>query len=73
MLDRDVVAERQRDGVYRIRRWHASDGRLLPIPGHEDLYDEEEMYRRLNQLRWTGDTKCGRVHGCCVLSNPENR
>ena len=26
------------------------------IDGHEDLYDEEEMYRRLNLLRATGDT-----------------
>ncbi len=56
MLDRDIVAEPQADGRYKIRRWQADDGRLMPIDGHDDLYDEEEMYRRLNQLRATGDT-----------------
>ena len=56
MQDGDVVADRREDGSYIIRRWRASDGRLIPIDGHEDLYDEEEMYRRLNLLRATGDT-----------------
>jgi hypothetical protein len=56
MRDNDIVADRRSDGRYTIRRWRASDGRLLPIDGHEDLYDEEEMYRRLNQLRASGDT-----------------
>lgn len=56
MQDNDVVADRQADGTYRIRRWHARDGALLPIPGHEGTYDEAEMYRRLDDLRSTGDT-----------------
>jgi hypothetical protein len=56
MQDGDIVADRREDGSYIIRRWRASDGALLPIDGHEELYDEEEMYRRLNTLRKTGDT-----------------
>jgi hypothetical protein len=44
------------DGRYIIRRWRATDGALLPIDGHEESYDEEEMDRRLNVLRATGDT-----------------
>ena len=56
MLDQDIVADVQSDGRYKIRRWQASDRQLIPIEGHEELYDEEEMYRRLNQLRATGDT-----------------
>lgn len=56
MLDGDIVADRRDDGSYIIRRWRASDGALLQIDGHEESYDEEEMYRRLNQLRPTGDT-----------------
>ena len=56
MLDGDIVADRRDDGAYIIQRWRANDGGLLPIDGHEDLYDEEEMYRRLNVLRSTGDT-----------------
>jgi hypothetical protein len=55
MQDNDVVADRLGDGRYKIRRWKG-DGALLLIQGHEDIYDEEEMYRRLNQLRSTGDT-----------------
>lgn len=54
--DGDIVANRRDDGTYTIRRWRASDGALLPIDGHEESYDEEEMYRRLNGLRATGDT-----------------
>jgi hypothetical protein len=56
MLDGDIVAEPQSDGRYKIRRWHTDTGRLIPIEGHDDFYDEEEMYRRLNRLRATGDT-----------------
>jgi hypothetical protein len=56
MQDNAIVAERRPDGCYVIRRWRASDGTLLPVEGHEDRYDEEEMYRRLNRLRSTGDT-----------------
>jgi hypothetical protein len=56
MQDGDIVAERREGGSYTIRRWRASDGALLPIDGHEESYDEEEMYRRLNILRKTGDT-----------------
>lgn len=56
MQDGDVVADRRDDGSYIIRRWRARDGALLPIDGHEDSFDEEEMYRRLNLLRATGDT-----------------
>jgi hypothetical protein len=44
------------DGLYRIRRWRAADGSLQAIDGHEELYDEEDMYRRLNRLRRTGET-----------------
>ena len=29
---------------------------MVQIPGHEDLYDEFDMYRRLKQLRSSGDT-----------------
>lgn len=56
MQDGDIVADRRDDGRYIIRRWRASDGALLPIDGHEEPYDEEEMYRCLNLLRATGDT-----------------
>lgn len=56
MEDNDVVAERQSDGRYQIRRWRRSDGALLPIQGHDGLYDESEVYRRLEALRPTGDT-----------------
>lgn len=56
MLDGDIVADRRDDGSYIIRRWRARDGALVPIDGHEEAYDEEEMYRRLNLLRGTGDT-----------------
>ena len=56
MLDNDIVADRRSDGRYAIRRWRAADKQLVLIDGHEDLYDEEEMYRRLNVLRRTGDT-----------------
>ena len=56
MHDNDIVADRLADGRYKIRRWREADGALLPIHGHDDLYDEEDMYRRLNQLRSTGDT-----------------
>jgi hypothetical protein len=54
--DGDIVADRQSDGLYRIRRWRAADGSLQAIDGHEELYDEEDMYRRLNRLRRTGET-----------------
>ena len=56
MRDNDIVADRRHDGRYVIRRWRASDAKLVPIDGHEDWYDEEEMYRRLNALRKTGNT-----------------
>jgi hypothetical protein len=56
MQNNDIIADRRPDGRYVIRRWRASDGQLLPIEGHEDFYDEEEVYRRLNVLRRTGDT-----------------
>ena len=56
MQDGDIVADRRNDGSYTIRRWRASDGALLPIHEHDESYDEEEMYRRLNLLRSTGDT-----------------
>lgn len=56
MLDNDVVADRRDDGSYIIRRWRAADGSLLPIDGCEEPCDEEEMYRRLNALRRSGDT-----------------
>lgn len=56
MQDGDIIADRRKDGKYIIRRWRSGDGALLPIDGHDELYDEEEMYRRLNVLRNTGDT-----------------
>ena len=56
MQDNDIVADRMEDGRYKIRRWRSADGALLPIDEHDGRYDEEEMYRRLNQLRKTGDT-----------------
>jgi len=56
MQDGDIVADRRDDGSCIIRRWRASDGALLPVAGHDESYDEEEMYRRLNRLRSTGDT-----------------
>lgn len=56
MQDGDIVADRRDDGKYIIRRWRSSDGALLPIDGHDEPYDEEEMYRRLNVLRNVGDT-----------------
>lgn len=56
MQNNDVVAERQADGRYRIRRWRESDQTLFPIPGHDELYEEADMYLRLNQLRASGDT-----------------
>ncbi len=62
MQDSDIVADRRDDGRYVIRRWRAIDGALLPIDGQDESYDEEEMYRRLNLLRSTGDT--------CVREQP---
>ena len=56
MQDGDIIADRRDDGRYMIRRWRESDGALLPVDGHDEAYDEEEMYRRLNVLRSTGDT-----------------
>lgn len=56
MQNGDIVADRRTDGNYIIRRWRSSDGALQPIEGHDEPYDEEEMYRRLNVLRSTGDT-----------------
>ena len=56
MRDGDIVAVRAEDGQFTIRRRRERDGALFPIVGHEDRYDEEEMYRRLNVLRATGDT-----------------
>ena len=56
MQDNDIVADRLADGRYKIRRWRQSDEALLPIDECDGFYDEEEMYRRLNKLRLTGDT-----------------
>lgn len=56
MQNGDIIADRRDDGRYIIRRWRAIDGALLPVDGHDECYDEEEMYRRLNSLRSTGDT-----------------
>jgi hypothetical protein len=56
MEDGDIIADRREDGSYIIRRWRATNGALLPVDGHDESYDEEEMYRRLNLLRNTGDT-----------------
>ena len=56
MRDHDIVAVRQPDGRYQILRWDELAGQMLQIPDHGDLYDELEMYRRLKQLRSSGDT-----------------
>ena len=55
LLDSDIIADRQPDGRYIIRRWNADDRRLIAIVGHTDTYDEAEMRRRLDELRSTGD------------------
>lgn len=39
-----------------MRRRRASDGAVLRFDGHNESYDEEEMYRRMNLLRNTSDT-----------------
>ena len=56
MQNNDVVADRQPNGQYCIRRWREVDGFLLPISGYESLYSETELYRHLDELRPTGDT-----------------
>jgi hypothetical protein len=56
MQDNDIVAVRQPNGRYQILRWDELEGQMRQIPGHEDLYDEFDMYRRLKQLRSSGDT-----------------
>jgi hypothetical protein len=56
MQDGDIVADRREDGQYVIRRWRAADGALMLIEGHEERYDEAEMYRHLNLLRASGYT-----------------
>jgi hypothetical protein len=43
-------------GRYRILRWDELEGEMLDIAGHEGMFDEREMYRRLKQLRHSGDT-----------------
>jgi hypothetical protein len=54
MLNNDILADRQPGGQYSIHRW--SDGRLVAIVGHEGLFEESEMLRRLALLRPSGDT-----------------
>ncbi|HEY7441349.1 MAG TPA: hypothetical protein VH701_02930 [Vicinamibacterales bacterium] len=56
MQDQDIVAVRQPNGRYQILRWDELAGQMRQIEGHEDLYDEFEMYRRLKQLSFSGDT-----------------
>ncbi len=70
MQDGDIVADRREDASYIIRRWRSSDGALLPIDGHEETYEEEEMYRRLNVLRKTGDTYVRDQPGTARLIQP---
>jgi hypothetical protein len=70
--DNDILAQRLDDGSYRIRRYRASDGRLIPIDGHDAIYTEEEMYRRFDQLRSTGDTYVSERPGIARLIGPEH-
>jgi hypothetical protein len=56
MQDYDIVAVRQPNGQYQILRWDELAGQMRRIPGHDDLYDEHEIYGRLDQLRSSGDT-----------------
>jgi hypothetical protein len=49
----DVVAQRQPDGQFVMRRYEA--GSLRPIPGYGNLYDEIAMYRALKELRTVDD------------------
>ncbi len=70
MQDNDIVAEPQEDGRFIIRRWSASDNKLMPVEGHEDSYEEAEMYRRLGELRPTGDTYVRERSGLLRLVQP---
>ena len=52
--DYDVVADRQMDDRFTIRRWIR--GELKVIDGYDGLYTESEMFQLLRELRPSGDT-----------------
>ena len=56
MDDLDIVAAKQKDGLWLIRRWSEFQHDLVEIPGHDGRYTEGEMHRCLEYLRLTGKT-----------------
>ena len=58
MRDKDIVAIRQPDGRYILRRWMLAQNveEWSFIEGYGDTYDEAQTLQVLNQLRVTGDT-----------------
>ena len=56
MLDDDIVAIRQPDGRYIIRRWQRRVEHYESLDGHDASYDEADAMRRLRELRSIADT-----------------
>jgi hypothetical protein len=52
--DYDIVADRQMDDRFTIRRWIR--GQFVRIDGYDGLYTEPEMLQRLDELRPSGET-----------------
>jgi hypothetical protein len=52
--DYDIVADRQMDDRFTIRRWIR--GQLVKIDGYDGLYTESEMLGLLDELRPSGET-----------------
>jgi hypothetical protein len=52
--DYDIVADRQADDRFTIRRWVR--GELKIIDAYDGLYSESEMLQRLAELRPSGST-----------------
>jgi hypothetical protein len=52
--DYDIVADRQMDDRFIIRRWIR--GQLVKIDGYDGLYTESEMLGLLDELRPSGET-----------------
>jgi len=53
LLEHDFVAGRQTGGQYRIFQFISQQ--LVPVSGHDGLYDEIEVRRRFDLLRPVGD------------------
>lgn len=61
--DLSIIALKQADGRYILRRWSEHQGMLLVIPGHDGRYLEPDLHRQLDGLRLTGKTYIHRPDG----------